>query len=463
MVDATTELGLSFAQRSAKRRFAIIGSLLLILAAAGAALFLVQGIDRQLGDVVRTYEVRKLARELIMGLMEAESAQRGYILTLDEQYLEPYQAALEDVSSSMDSLLSVTGDNPAQRSRISGLTEEITQKEAEMSATIGLVAAGRVEQAQNVIKSNVGLRLMDGVRDVVDVFIAQEDELLVERNAEVERTRQWVVLSILAALAGSATLAYAIFNRSQSQMSQLAQSRSVLASANEELEAAVATRTVELEEARSHAERERERVEMLLQEANHRIGNSLATVSSLLALQMMRMRSEEAKAALEAARDRVHSIAAGHRRLRLGDDLETTQADEFLSAVVEDFASAQGPDGRITFETAFDPIVIPARDATTVGILLGELITNAQKHAFPGQTRGHIWCSLSDAGDRQVTLVVSDDGVGMPEGTDPKESGLGSLIVKQLSQQFGGAPQYGPREGGGTTVSVSLPTLAAQT
>jgi two-component sensor histidine kinase len=460
MVDATTDLGLAFEQRSARRRIAIIGSLLLILAAAGAALLLVQGIDRQLQDVVRTYEVRKLARELIMGLMEAESAQRGYLLTLDDQYLAPFQSALDDVDARMDGLLAITSDSPSQRSRIAGLAEEITQKEAEMSATIGLVAAGRIEQAQEVTRSNIGLRLMDDVRTVVDAFVAQEDELLVQRNADVERTRQWVVISILGALAGSASLAYALFNRSQSQMSQLAQSRSALASANEELEAAVRVRTAELEEARSHSERERQRVEALLQESNHRIGNSLATVSSLIALQIMRMRSDEAKGALEAARDRVHTIAAGHRRLRLGDDLETTQVDEFLAAVIEDFASAQGADNRITFETAFDSIVIPARDATTVGILLGELVTNAQKHAFPDGRRGRIWSTLRNNGNGDVTLSVADDGVGMSGEVGAKESGLGSLIIRQLAQQFGGVPDYGPREGGGTTVSVPLPKLA---
>src|SRR5690606_7440274 len=82
----------------------------------------------------------------------------------------------------------------------------------------------------------------------------------------------------------------------------------------------------------------RQRVEALLQDTNHRVGNSLATVSSLLALQVMRSRSDEVRDALEAARLRVHAIASAHRRLRLGDDLESASASEFLTAVIEDIA-----------------------------------------------------------------------------------------------------------------------------
>ena len=84
-------------------------------------------------------------------------------------------------------------------------------------------------------------------------------------------------------------------------------------------------RTLEAEEARRHAERERERVEALLQDTNHRIGNSLATVSSLLGLQLTRTKSDEVRKALEAAQSRVQAIASGHRRLRLGPDLRDHQ------------------------------------------------------------------------------------------------------------------------------------------
>src|SRR5687767_12160472 len=75
------------------RRLAVLISLTWVLLAAVASLVLVQGIDRQIDDVARTYEVRNQARELTTALSEAESSQRGYILTRDQSYLDTYKRA----------------------------------------------------------------------------------------------------------------------------------------------------------------------------------------------------------------------------------------------------------------------------------------------------------------------------------------------------------------------------------
>ncbi len=117
---------------------------------------------------------------------------------------------------------------------------------------------------------------------------------------------------------------------------------------NEALELEVAERTRAIEEARARADAERQRVEALLQDANHRIGNSLATVSSLLALQVLRTQSDEVRTALEAARLRVHAIASAHRRLRLGSDFESASADELLRAVLDDIETTQVDRERVT-------------------------------------------------------------------------------------------------------------------
>ncbi len=245
-------------------------------------------------------------------------------------------------------------------------------------------------------------------------------------------------------------------------MAQLAQRENRLLMQNEELEAHVRTRTAEVEEARGRAERERARLETLLQDTNHRIGNSLATVSSLLGLQLARSGSEEVRTALEAAQGRVHAIASAHRRLRLGADLETTDAADFLAAVVDDLATTVPADKPIAFHQDIATMVIAARDATTLGIVVSELVTNAVKHAFgPGQA-GQIWIRFLRSADGVPELRIEDDGQGLPEG-GAIGNGLGAVIIKQLARQFGGVPDYGPREGGGTVVKVTLPNLAAGT
>lgn len=460
MTDATTGLGLlALPKRDAGRRLSIVLSLTFVLAAAAASLFLVRSVDTQLNDIAKTYEVRRQARELILALVDAETGQRGYLLTQDAVYLHPYELAIATLDTTYRNLVDLIADDPDRLKQIEPLADLIERKRRDMAQTINLVSQGQLAAALSIVRSDTGQDLMTSLRQAIRTFVAQEDGKLIERNAAVQGYRQWLVVTIMAALASAATLAYVLFTRTQQQYSSLARASSALQEQNEELEAHVRERTAEAEEARAHAERERARVEALLQDTNHRIGNSLATVSSLLGLQVTRTRSDEVRKALEAAQGRVHAIASAHRRLRLGADLETVSADEFLESVLDDLRTTHATGREVAFHGEFEPLTINARDATTIGIILGELITNALKHAFPEQATGNIWARLRRNAQGAAVLSVEDDGKGlMPDG-EKSESGLGAMIVKQLARQFGGSPSYDGREGGGTRVSVTLPEL----
>ncbi len=464
MTEATTDLGLvALPRREAGRRLSIILSLVLVLAAAGASLFLVRSVDTQLSDIANTYEVRRQARELIQALTDAETGQRGYLITQEAQYLQPYELATATLDTTYKALLDLIRDNPTQLSQIEPLAGPIAQKREEMATTIQMAADGRLAQALALTRTGEGQIVMDGIRTTIRSFIAAEDSKLVERNTAVQAYRQWLVVAILAALASAATLAYVLFTRTQRQFSSLERVSSALASHNEELEEHVRQRTAEAEEAREHAERERARVEALLQDTNHRIGNSLATVSSLLGLQVSRTKSDEVRSALDAAQGRVHAIASSHRRLRLGADLETISADEFLESVLDDLKTTHAVGRKVEFHGEFAPVTINARDATTIGIVLGELITNALKHAFATEQSGNIWAKFARNGDGTAVLSVEDDGRGLAGDGAKSEAGLGAMIVKQLARQFGGEPKYEARDGGGTRVSVALPELDRST
>lgn len=439
------------------RRIAIWVSLVLVCLAAVVSLLLMQGMDRQLRDITDTYAVRDTARELSSLMSQAEASQRGYMLTRDPQFLDPYHAAAVRIDAQVEALLQMTADDATQSGRVRSITGDIAGKMAEMARTVELVASRRQNEAQTLTETGMGARLMSEVRGTLATFIAEENQKLALRNEAIDRSRIWLVGTIIAALAAAVCLAYALMARTQKQVSAMARRHRGLIDQNEALEAQIAERTRAIEEARAHAERERQRVETLLQDSSHRIGNSLATVSSLLALQLMRTRSEEVRNALEAARLRVHAIASAHRRLRLGDDMESASAHEFLSAVLEDIATTQTDAERIAIKGDIEHIEVSARDATTLGILVGEFVTNALKHGFPDGRRGEVDVRLYRDEAGLPTLRVSDNGIGMPQGQD--EGGLGSVIIRQLSGQFGGAPIYSGAAGEGTIVQVSLPTL----
>ncbi len=440
------------------RRLAIIVSMILVIAGAAASLFLVRTVDGQLADIGEAYEARRQARELMISVVEAETGQRGYLLTQDGRYLEPYNRAVASIDDSYRRLLDLIRDNPAQSLRIEGIDADLEAKRQEFARTIELTSRGDADQALALVRSGGGEEVMRRIRAALRAFIAEEDARLIDRNDRMEIYRQWLVAAILASLGAAATLAYALFNRAQQQVAALSQRQTALVSQNEQLEAHIRARTAEVEEARIRAERERARLETLLQDTNHRIGNSLATVSSLLGLQVARTRSEEVRSALEAAQGRVHAIASAHRRLRLGDDLETTSVADFLDSVVEDLSTAVPQERGIVFHRDFHFVVIPARDATTIGILVSELVANAIKHAFSAGQGGHIWIRFN-VEDGVPRLAVEDDGAGLPPEQEPSGSGLGAVIIKQLGRQFGGTVTYSDRPGGGTSVVVTLPDL----
>lgn len=437
------------------RRVAISASLLLVLAAIVASLFVLRSVDNQLTELSNAYEVRRQARELMIALVDAETGQRGYMISRDTAYLAPYNAAVARLSGTYEALVGLLQANPSELARLQSIVPDLDAKRAEMAGSIELVSQGRVSDAFALLRTDTGLELMDRIRVTLRGLIADEDARLLARNAEMGVYRAWLFATILIALIGSAVLGIGLFYRSQRKVTALSQERSFLQSENRELEEHIAARTREAEEARAHAERERARLETLLQDTNHRIGNSLATVSSLLGLQLARSGSDEVKHALEAAQSRVQAIASAHRRLRLGADLETAEAAEFLEDVVADIASTSEKPVRV--ETDIEPMVLPARDATTLGIVVSELVTNALKHAFPEGRSGIIRVRFSRI-DAIPVLLVEDDGVGVEPGQT--QSGLGALIVKQLARQFGGEePGYQPRPGGGTVVAVHLPKL----
>jgi len=458
MLDVSTQSAQFAApRRGVVRRVAILASLTLVLVAVAASLYLVRTVDSQLADIAKTYEIRRQASELMLAVVDAETGQRGYLITRDEAYLKPYNVAVGNLSQTYQSLLALLGDNPTQRARIDELVPDLDAKRAEMARTIELMSSGQTAEALALLRSDTGLQLMERIRSGLREVIGEEDEKLIDRNGRMQLYRQLTIITILAALAAAAILAYALLSRTQRKVAALSEEQSLLRSQNEELEAHVRARTAEAEEARGHAERERARLETLLQDTNHRIGNSLATVSSLLGLQLARTGSEEVRTALEAAQLRVQAIASAHRRLRLGADLETTDAAEFLADVIDDLAATVPADKPVGFEKQLQPMVIPARDATTLGIVVSELVTNALKHAFAEGESGTIYVRFERGEDGVIALCVEDNGRGIASNNG---EGLGALIVKQLARQFGGTePEYRAREGGGTAITVKLPRL----
>lgn len=198
--------------------------------------------------------------------------------------------------------------------------------------------------------------------------------------------------------------------------------------------------------ARAIGQRERrlERViahrDALIAEIHHRVKNNLQMVASLLSLQAGRVRSDEAREALNSARRRVLSLSVLHKHLFERDDVENVDVGKFLEDLCVQLRGSHvgSYDARIRIVCECDPLILPTRDAIALGLIVTEAVTNATKYAFPGKRSGIINVVLTVREDR-VRLSVKDDGIGGESESDPALSGgLGRSLMDGLAGQLAG-------------------------
>lgn len=175
-----------------------------------------------------------------------------------------------------------------------------------------------------------------------------------------------------------------------------------------------------------------EQKEVLLKEANHRIQNSLQLVSSFLGLQARALDDEALRAPLEEARRRLHAVALVHRRLYRADQIETIDLARYIEELVGDMLESMGPEWNECVSLDLSPISIPTDRAVTLGLVLTELVINANKYAYGGAP-GPISVTL-EAHLSTFRLIVADRGKGKP-GT---REGFGSRMMAAMVQQLSG-------------------------
>jgi len=136
--------------------------------------------DRQ--SVLHTHEVLQQLDDVLLTLADAETGQRGYLLTNDEPYLEPYRAAVLRADSAVTTLDSLVGDNPAQVRRVAVLHATVGGKLEELDRTVELARGGGLSDAMAMVQADSGKHLMDSVRAVIAAMQVEEDSLLRQRN-----------------------------------------------------------------------------------------------------------------------------------------------------------------------------------------------------------------------------------------------------------------------------------------
>ena len=203
--------------------------------------------------------------------------------------------------------------------------------------------------------------------------------------------------------------------------------------------------------------------DVLLDEMQHRVANSLQIIASIIMLKAKTVNSEETRRHLQDAHQRVMSVAAVQQHLHASAPSGPVQLGSYLSKLCEALSHSMVGDNRsISLKVCGEGGSATSRDAESLGLIVTELVINSLKHAFSENTKDGQITVAYDVSGTDWKLSIADNGIGKPDGVfaQPK-TGLGTGIVKALAQQLGAKVEtlVGPE---GTTVSVTHATFLAK-
>lgn len=198
---------------------------------------------------------------------------------------------------------------------------------------------------------------------------------------------------------------------------------------------------------------------LLKKEIHHRVKNNLQTISSLLYLQSTSVTHPETQEILMESQSRVKSIALLHEKLYGSNQLDQIDfADYLRDLVTELFRAYRVRKDGIKIQTTIEHVHLGIDTAIPCGLILNELVSNALKHAFPGERKGEVWIDLGPTNVDEFELTVRDDGIGLPKGFDWQQcKSLGLKLVLGLTKQLGGKMEV--HRAAGTTFRLTFSEL----
>ena len=170
-----------------KTTFGLAIAILFFLASGTVAYLNVRVLRDDAARIVHSHEVIVSLNGLLSAVQDAETGQRGYLLTGRESYLDPYRSALADVGGQLETITALTRDNPDQQSRLQPLRRHIDAKLAELKETIEARRNGGLEAALLLVASDRGKVEMDAVRSQLAQMQLEEARLRQERLTEMEQ------------------------------------------------------------------------------------------------------------------------------------------------------------------------------------------------------------------------------------------------------------------------------------
>jgi signal transduction histidine kinase len=405
-----------------------------------------------LDDLGAIGNARTSIQQLAQGVLDAESGQRGYLLTGRTEYLRPYEGALKRINESFN-YLDVYYDDPQSKATLEQLHALIRAKLSELSETIRVQDEGKTDLAKELVLSDIGKEKMEAIRSLGAQLLARETFSVAIGRSEIYRTLMVsrIGVTMLTALS---LLGLVMYLRQSSALERQQQEQQRLVQAERDrLEAEVARRTAQLTELTRHLQTAREDERKRLARDLH---DELGALLTSAKLDAARIRSRLAGTAPEAQERLVHLVGTLNSGIalkrRIIEDLRPSALSNLglvatLDILTREFAEQSGVQMHCTLE----PVKLEDVGDLVIYRLVQEAITNISKYAKASQ----VWVSLTSK-DGQINVLVRDDGVGFDTATQPP-SAHGLVGMRYRVEAEGGTMTVVSAPGQGTSIVVSLP------
>jgi two-component sensor histidine kinase len=253
------------------------------------------------------------------------------------------------------------------------------------------------------------------------------------------------------------------------RLSELELLKDELEKTNSVLDDRVKARTAELQQANAKLDTELREKDILLKEIHHRVKNNLQIISSLLYLQSQSLNDENSKALFEDSRNRILSMAMVHENLYQSKDIANVNMKDYIKTLTSALMhSYSNPDVYVELELIVDHLPVTIDKAIPLGLIVNELVSNALKYAFTDfhkKADSHlstgqipkITVALRQETCPGVKLVVADNGKGIPDDIDFRESpSLGLQLVNSLVNQIDGTVELSKDKGTQYKISFNI-------
>ena len=403
-------------------------------------------------------EARAVIQTLRRSLTDAETGQRGYLLTDRNEYLKPYQQAHQQVDQSLEWLHHYYADDPGSREPLHQLDVAVHGKLSELAETMRLHDRGDESAWRNILLSNIGEEQMDTVRRLSEALMIAQTERIDASRRSVMRTLQFNRWGVSLMTVFSLAALYMYLRQTTALVRLREEQRRIVQAERDALGLDVMRRTEQLTELARHLQTVRE------DERNHlarELHDELGALLTAAKLDLSRLKSRLGSTTPEIA-ERLQHLSDGLNsgialKRRIVEDLRPSSLSNLgLVAALEILVREWSQGTEIAVDSALEPVRLRPSGELTVYRLVQEALTNVSKYA----RASHVEVTLSAQGGR-VAVSVRDNGVGF-NVEQPRTRTHGLLGMRYRLESEGGRLLLRSTPGRGTWIEAELPEAPPQ-